>query len=260
MSAADTTRQRYAPDAATDRVNAPLDQLTMFDPSYRAADLVRPPYAVNPATAAQLDRLRRLEATLAAAEQNERHGRSARTEEEIQRMRRPLTTEQAYKYFGLLLGTLPPAAILLRTLLVEAGEPPISESRWNTMLVTLCIGLAINCACALVGRLRGAKAGRRIERAERASWLMTIVVLVGAAIEWAVLTGAFGGALFLVIGALFGVACALPVALVGFPLFTVCHRLLARGGMIDARHFWPVACGVTALLAALILSPGLIPY
>ncbi|HEX8181603.1 MAG TPA: hypothetical protein VF525_18830 [Pyrinomonadaceae bacterium] len=204
--------------------------------------------------------LQRLEAAIAVANERARRFHSLHEEEQMLMMRRPLTTEQAFRYFGLLLGLLPPAAILLKTLVVEAGDGPLSDSRLQTLVVTLLLGLAINSACALVGRIRGGKVARRIERAEYASWPRTLVVAFGSGAEWGVLTGACGGALFFFIGALFGVACALPVALVGFPLFTVCHRLLARGGMIDARHFWPVACGVAALLAALILSPGLIPY
>ncbi|MCA1555820.1 MAG: hypothetical protein LC747_03925 [Acidobacteria bacterium] len=36
--------------------------------------------------------------------------------------------------------------------------------------------------------------------------------------------------------------------------------IMARGGMIDARHFWPLACGVVFTITALILSPNLYPY
>jgi hypothetical protein len=46
----------------------------------------------------------------------------------------------------------------------------------------------------------------------------------------------------------------LPFGLAGFLLFAICHRLLARGGMMDARHFWPVASGIALASAALILG------
>jgi hypothetical protein len=43
--------------------------------------------------------------------------------------------------------------------------------------------------------------------------------------------------------------------MLAFTLFTLLHRLLVRGDMIDARHFWPLACGITMLIAALVLNP-----
>jgi hypothetical protein len=258
MYAADTTPKRYAPDATADRVSARLDQVCArldrarrFDEQHRAADVALP---------AEVARLRRLEAAL-DEEQCERRRRAARVEEEVLSMRRPLTTERAYRYFGLLLGALPPAAIMLRILAAEVSRrSPLYESDWQLIYATLFFGLVINLTCALVGQVRGAKVARRIERAERGTWAKTLLAALLSGVAWAVVTGGFGGAMFVLIGAVFGVVCALPVALVGFPVFTVCHRLLARGGMIDARHFWPVACGVAALLAALILSPGLLPY
>jgi hypothetical protein len=106
--------------------------------------------------------------------------------------------------------------------------------------------------------------GRRLapmmDRAEQRHWGVTICTAIAAGFLWACATGAVGGAIVFIIGALFGLMCALPFGLVGFLLFASCHRLLARGGMIDARHFWPVACGIALVSAALILSPGLFPY
>ena len=75
-----------------------------------------------------------------------------------------------------------------------------------------------------------------------------------AAFVWGAVTGAAGGALFFGIGAIFGVICALAVALPSFMVFTTFHRLLARGGMIDARHLRPLAWGVALTIAALILG------
>ena len=77
---------------------------------------------------------------------------------------------------------------------------------------------------------------------------------------WGAITGAAGGAICFGIGAIFGALYAAPVGTLAFILFTPLHRLLARGGMIDARHFWPLACGVTMTITALILSPHIFPY
>jgi hypothetical protein len=66
-----------------------------------------------------------------------------------------------------------------------------------------------------------------------------------------------GGVLFFGVGSLFGAFMALPFGMLGFLLFTPLHRLMACGGMIDARHLWPLACGVALTISALILSPNL---
>ncbi len=72
-------------------------------------------------------------------------------------------------------------------------------------------------------------------------------------ILWALVTGAAGGAIFFGIGAIFGAVCAIPVGIAAFLIFTPIHRLLAHGGMIDARHFWPLALGIVAVITMLIL-------
>jgi len=99
--------------------------------------------------------------------------------------------------------------------------------------------------------------GGKIDTYERASWHRMCVSAAAVGALWGLTTGAVGGLLFFGIGSLFGALVALPVGMLGFALFTPFHRLMARGGMIDARHFWPLACGVVLTITALILSPNL---
>ncbi len=70
----------------------------------------------------------------------------------------------------------------------------------------------------------------------------------------AIVTGAAGGLVCFGFGALFGPFFAVPVALAAFPVFATFHRLLSRGGMIEARSLWPLAYGVPGVIAATILS------
>ena len=165
-------------------------------------------------------------------------------------MRRPVSSERAFALFGLLLGTLPPAAIFFRMLYVSVGLLGAGSFLFVTML-----GI-----CALVGWRMGARVGRTVDESERRTWAGATIDALEAGFVWAAATGAAGGFLFFGVGALFGVACALAVALPAFAVFTSLHRLLARGGMIDARHLRPLAWGVSTIAAALILSPYLLPY
>ena len=70
------------------------------------------------------------------------------------------------------------------------------------------------------------------------------------------MTGAAGGALGFGIGAIFGIFCAIPVALTNFPVFAVLHRIQSHGGMIEERDLWPIAFGIPLATAALIMSLG----
>jgi hypothetical protein len=194
-------------------------------------------------------RLAWLVAADAEAERRARLRRSPREEEEALMIRRPLTTEQAFARFGLLLGTLPPAAIFVR--LISAFHFP--------ELVSL-IFVPMLLVCALLGRRMGAQAGRGFDAGARGSWARTIITALEDACVWAAATGAAGGAIFFGVGAIFGFLCAFAVALPAFALFAAFHRTLARGGMIDARRLAPLAWGINAAIAALILSPNVMPY
>ncbi|MFL6229693.1 MAG: hypothetical protein ACJ741_13050 [Pyrinomonadaceae bacterium] len=210
-------------------------------------------YAPPQATTADPDlgaRLTWLVNANAAADLRARLRRHPREEEEALMMHRPLAPAQAFARFGLLLGTLPPAAIFCR-ILFALGDKMI----WLTLLFVPALLI-----CALLGRRMGARFGAGFNESGRGSWWRTIFDALEDAFVWAAATGTAGGALFFGVGGLLGFVCALPVALVAFLCFAPLHRLLARDGMIDARHFYPLAWGINLTIAALILSPNVMPY
>jgi hypothetical protein len=173
--------------------------------------------------------------------------RNAQEEEEMLLMRRPLSMRRAYSILGLLLGTLPPAAIFTR--IFDYGT---RGSDVFPPLLILCV--LMNLVCGVVGMKMGSALSDSVKTSERSSWhrMLLTVMLLGMA--WGAVTGSAGGLLFFGIGALFGAICAIPVGIMAFLAFTILHRLLARGGMIDARHFWPLACGLTLATTTLILN------
>ena len=160
-------------------------------------------------------------------------------------MQSPLTTEQAYRLFGTFLGLLPPFAIFERAVMKGRGN----EEFW---LVALCVGM--NVFCCLVGRWFGGHLGRWMSnpRPRGRAEFAFIVFLMAAA--WSAVTGGLGGALFFGIGAIFGAFIAAPVALAAFPVFAILHRHLSHGGMIEARHTWPLAFGIPLTIAAMIVG------
>jgi hypothetical protein len=195
-------------------------------------------------------RLRWLVAANAEADRRERlRRRRPFDEQEALLMRRPVPTELAFARFGLLLGLLPPAAIFIRLALL-----------FHFAAAFYLIFTPMLLVCALLGRMTGANVGRTFDESERGSWCRTLVDALEDAFIWAAATGAAGGAIFFGVGAIFGFVCALPVAMLAFALFAPLHRLLARDGMIDARHLAPLAWGINLTISALILSPRLLPY
>lgn len=178
--------------------------------------------------------------------------RFAGEEEQMLLMRKPVSAEKAYALFGLLLGALPPAAIFTRLLGYGIGGGSLHITKGSGAIFFLC--LLMNVVCALVGYWLGIGLSHAALKLERQSWFRVFLLmpLLGAA--WGGLAGLAGGVLFFGIGALFGAACAIPIGATAFLLFAVFHRLLERGGMIETRHFLPLACGITAIITALVLG------
>lgn len=164
-------------------------------------------------------------------------------------MLQPLTSEEAYRWFGTFLGLFPPCALFSRVLLhADLGA-------YTLFWTALCVGM--NVVCCLVGRKFGAYVGRKAGDPRSHSWLQFAFCPLIMAVLWGVVTGGLGGAVFFLFGAIFGVVCAVPVALVAFPVFAVLHRLLSHGGMIEERQIWPLAFGVPMTITALILGAGI---
>ena len=192
----------------------------------------------------------------ADAERHARLFRNAREEEQLRLMRCPIATREAFALFGLLLGAIVPTAIFYR--MFNYGFHA-NGSGFEQLLFPVLLW-AMNFVCCLMGWKMGGVFGSRMDNYERASWHRICVCSAGVGALWGLTTGAVGGVLFFGVGSLFGALVALPVGILGFALFTPFHRLMARGGMIDARHFWPLACGVVFTVATMILSPNIYPY
>ena len=174
-------------------------------------------------------------------------------------MLRPLSTEEAYRWFGTFLGLFPPFALFARVL----SGVIIRDRAWGRLptadgvLFWGFMFLMVNLACCLIGRKFGGFLGRQTGDPRSRSVTASLFVALLYGLFWGVVTGAAGGAVAFLIGAVFGILVAVPVALAAFPVFAVLHRLLSHGGMIEERQVWPLVFGVPLTVAALILSPWL---
>lgn len=196
-------------------------------------------------------RLSWLRAENASLEAQERRFHSLTEERGMLMMRRPVSTEEAYRLLGLLLGVLPAAVIIFRIL--------DSMFHRETGFLLFFTG-AMTLLCGVVGRWIGGLIGKSL-LAERPRSLLGLLLLAPfAGAVWGIVTGGLGGMLFFLVGGYFGALCALPVGALAFLVFAPLHRQLARGGMIESGHLWPLAFGVTMVIVGLCASPYLFPY
>ncbi|HEX8396916.1 MAG TPA: hypothetical protein VF644_05790 [Pyrinomonadaceae bacterium] len=190
----------------------------------------------------------RLDALLAANAEIARQKQAFRLEKhetEAALMRSPVTAKEAYGYFGLLLGLLPPAAIFGKTVKYGFNENAAA-------VFAFC--LLMNLTCAFVGKFIAEAFARHFINIERKSWTKMVLLSSLLGFCWAIITGASGGAIFFGFGAIFGAICAIPVGAAAFPVFAVIHSQLERGTEIEWKHFLPIAFGISTAISAFILG------
>lgn len=174
--------------------------------------------------------------------------RNATEEEEFLLMRNPLDVRCAFALFGMMLGLFPPAAIFIKMFGYGFGE-----YRGNGgLLFAAC--LVMNVVCAGVGYVMGKVMGRVVCDLEKGSWTAMLLMLPVLGVGWGAVTGFAGGLIFFGFGGFVGAVCAIPIGLVAFTIFGALHRLSARGGMIEASRFWPLAAVAPLLAAAAVLG------
>src|SRR5260221_4227597 len=163
--------------------------------------------------------LRRLEALLAENAATLRSQRLFSTERErfeAGLMRHPMNTDRAFSYFGLLLGTLPPATMFMRFLIDSRGLPP--DGAWIVGIL-----LIVNTVTSIVGYFSGKLIAKMVTSVETYRWpvMMALLPLIG--LLWGIMAGGAGGFVNFGIGAFFGVGLGGIVGAGAFPLFVGLH-------------------------------------
>ena len=174
--------------------------------------------------------------------------RSETERREAERMRHPVSTEKAFAFFGLMLGSLPPAAIFFR-ILADKGLPNLLDDLWIVPML-----LITNVTAAIVGYFTGMKVATTVRYLHRLSLHRSMLLLPLIGILWGMAAGGAGGLFLFLIGALFGAVIGGTVGAVALPAFAVLHRSLKRGDVIELRQFLPLSFGITLTICAFILG------
>ena len=183
------------------------------------------------------------------ANQNKLNSQFSECESPALAFQNPMSSEDAWSQFGLWLGIIPPAAIFLK--LFSYGF----TLGWRPAAVGFAfLFLAMNFVCALTGRRIANEFSKVVANYQRRSWSLMLFVLPLMGMAWGAVTGFVGGLLFFGIGALGGIAFAIPIGLVAFTLFAIFHRLIEFEGFAEQKHLLPVSIGICLTIAAFILG------
>lgn len=161
----------------------------------------------------------------------------------------PLTTKQAFSHFGLMLGIFPPLAIFSKFIYQNLFKNPYNDDVWVIFLL-----IFVNIICAITGFYSGRLIGQIVTSIEKLNWSSMLLIAPFIGIIWGVMTGAAGGVFIFIIGAFFGAAIASLVGAIALPIFTIFHRLLKKGDVIERDQFLPIAMGITLIISALFLG------
>lgn len=148
-----------------------------------------------------------------------------------------------YLIFGTLLGTVAPFCIFffqeLSKWFFDGRAPKQASDLFTT-------GLVVAALCFLPAVIFSLIPGLASYFLRRKSWLIMILLspVLGAA--WAILTGFFGGVIFVIIGGIIGAAYALPFGLLCLPLFASVYEPLSRRA---ALKFWQIALLCVGMIA-----------
>ena len=194
--------------------------------------------------------LRRLEVLLVENAETARSQNSYRTDREkfeSELMQHPLSPDKVFSFFGLMLGTLPPATVFARFIL----ETRTFESRDVWVIGVLVI---VNIVTAIVGYFSGKLIAKMVTGVENYRWPIMIMILPLIGLLWGIMAGGAGGFVIFVFGAIFGAFIGGAVGAAALPIFVLFHRLMKRGDMIEAKHFLPLALGITLSICTFILG------
>lgn len=172
---------------------------------------------------------------------------SEREKLEVLLMKNPLSVEKTFAYFGLLLGTFPPAALFTR-LFIDARIFQ-GEDVWILGVVAI-----VNLISALTGYFSGRFISKTVLELEKLSWSKMLLELPFVGMFWGIMAGGASGIVILGIGAFFGAVIGGLVGGAALPIFAIFHRLLKHGDKIETKNFLPLAFGIAFIISAFFLG------
>ena len=162
-------------------------------------------------------------------------------------MSAPIDSKKAVGYFGILIGTLPPFALLLKVV----GETMPGAQMSSVLLVLLAVA---GVASGLTGYGFRRFVSSAIDSSSHYRLANRIVALSIIGLLWGAASGAVGGLFLFLIGSIFGGIFGGAIGAVTLPLLIGLRSFVREGDLVEMRHFLPIAFGITLTVCALILG------
>ena len=163
----------------------------------------------------------------------------------VRLMTRPIDSRHAFGYFGLMIGSLPPLAIVLNFLSSKGYEST------GLLLLIAAAGVVAGIIGFQLGQ-RFVPGALRYISSFRASGRLHLWIILGLA--WGALSGAAGGLVIVLIGSIPGAIVGSMVGAIAVPVMVALHSSVRVGDFIETKHFLPIAFGITLSVCAFLLG------
>ena len=173
--------------------------------------------------------------------------RNERERLEAETMRRPVKISKAYRWFGLMLGAVPPAAIVVKA---AAKANRFEAEGLGFALLIVFAGLL----AGLAGYFSGKLTARTVKRTERFSLPNRAALIAFVGMTWGIACGAAGGVLIFLIGAIPAAFIGGVTAAVALPVFATLLSFVRLGDRVALAHFLPISLGIVMSIAAFIFG------
>lgn len=162
-------------------------------------------------------------------------------------MRNPVKVSRAYRWFGFMLGSVPPAALVIK--IAAANTGPATE---NLVFGSLIIFAGV--LAGLAGFVSGELTARTVKRADKFAFPNRTAVIAFVGMTWGIACGAAGGMLIFLIGAIPAAFIGGVTAAISLPVFAMLIDLVRRGDRVPLAHFLPISIGLVSAIAAFVLG------
>jgi hypothetical protein len=161
-------------------------------------------------------------------------------------MTRPMNLREAFGYFGLMIGSLPPLAVVLK-IAVSSG-PHVAT---GLLLLIAAAGMVTSVIAFQLGRRYIPGVLRSVSEF---SILNRVALWAVIGFFWGAISGAAGGLVIFLIGSVFAAIVGGIIGSITLPVIVTLYSSVRVGDVIETKHFLPIAVGVTLSVCAFFLG------
>lgn len=160
-------------------------------------------------------------------------------------MTRPITSQQAFGSFGMMIGSVPPLVAVVKVSISDGIDPT------GILLLIVAAGMVAGVVGLQFGRSYVPGAMRYISTF---SILNRVALWSVLGLVWGTVSGAAGGLVVFLFGSIVGAVLGGIVGAVTVPIIAALFSSVRVGDFIETKHFRPIAFGVTFSVCAFLVG------